>query len=127
MTNKRFLTPWLEERIGLRCPDTCGVHNLHGMPGLLGGLTAALVANFMPMHNTAVVAHSNNQALYQPAGVGVTLMLAIVGGTIAGQAITAGTPASLTLEAQEMYEDAIWWDEVESEKPEEDLATGARL
>jgi ammonium transporter Rh len=27
----------------LKIVDTCGVHNLHGMPGLLGGLTAALV------------------------------------------------------------------------------------
>ncbi|KAK9819191.1 hypothetical protein WJX74_001012 [Apatococcus lobatus] len=121
----RFLTPWLEERIGLR--DTCGVHNLHGMPGLLGGLTAALVAFFMPVHNRAVMAHSTSQAMYQLAGVGATLVLAIIGGTIAGEAIAAGTPASLTLQAEEMYEDAMWWEEVESEKPEEDLATGARL
>lgn len=27
----------------LKIVDTCGVHNLHGMPGLPGGLTAALV------------------------------------------------------------------------------------
>jgi len=27
----------------LKIVDTCGVHNLHGMPGLLGGLTAALL------------------------------------------------------------------------------------
>lgn len=54
-------------------------------------------------------------------------MLAIVGGTIAGEAISAGTPSTLTLEPEEMYEDAMWWEEVEVEKPEEDLATGARL
>ena len=55
----RFLTPWLEDRVGLR--DTCGVHNLHGMPGLLGGLAAALVAFTMPVRNKAVMAHSTNQ------------------------------------------------------------------
>ena len=38
----RYLTPVLESRIGLR--DTCGVHNLHGMPGLLGGIVAAVVS-----------------------------------------------------------------------------------
>ena len=37
-----YLTPYLEKKINLY--DTCGVHNLHAMPGLLGGIVSAIVA-----------------------------------------------------------------------------------
>lgn len=35
------LTPFLERTIGLY--DTCGINNLHGIPGLLGGILSAIV------------------------------------------------------------------------------------
>jgi ammonium transporter Rh len=38
----QYLTPYLEKKIGLY--DTCGVHNLHAIPGLCGGLVSAVVA-----------------------------------------------------------------------------------
>ncbi|CAJ0946271.1 unnamed protein product, partial [Mesorhabditis belari] len=37
----KFLTPYLTNRFGLH--DTCGVHNLHGMPGLIAGISSVLV------------------------------------------------------------------------------------
>lgn len=60
-------------------------------------------------------------------GVAVTLFLAAVGGTLAGEAISGGTPPPLRLKVEEMYEDGMFWEEVEEEKPEEDLATGPRV
>jgi len=49
--------------------DTCGVHNLHGMPGLFGGIiTAVLVAN----------------PLWQLTGVVVTVVFALITGLIVG-------------------------------------------
>lgn len=38
------LTPKLLSCLGLY--DTCGVHNLHGVPGLLGGIWSAIIVAF---------------------------------------------------------------------------------
>ena len=37
-----YLTPYLEKNYGLH--DTCGIHNLHGMPGILGAVSGAISA-----------------------------------------------------------------------------------
>lgn len=38
-----FLSKYLQRKISLH--DTCGVLNLHGMPGLIGGIISAIVAS----------------------------------------------------------------------------------
>ena len=38
----QYLTPFLKNK--LRLHDTCGVHNLHGLPGVLSGITGSIVA-----------------------------------------------------------------------------------
>lgn len=38
----KYLTPFLARRWNIH--DTCGVNNLHGLPGLLAGLTSIIVA-----------------------------------------------------------------------------------
>ena len=68
-----FVQPALQARF--KIIDTCGVHNLHGMPGVLGGLIALLV---VPGVATA-----------QLVGIAVTLALAIVSGLVAGALIKA--------------------------------------
>ena len=80
-----FLLPLLESKF--KIVDTCGVHNLHGMPGLLGGFSAFLVVP--------------DVAVAQFNGIVITMFLAIVGGLIAGAIIKA------TGTTREPYEDSV--------------------
>lgn len=82
------IQPALEAR--LKIVDTCGVHNLHGMPGLVGGLLAIAV---VPGHATA-----------QLVGIVVTLALALTGGIIAGAIIKATGAKQLAYEDREEFD-----------------------
>jgi len=84
--------------------DTCGVHNLHGMPGIIGSLLSVIIT--AATANKAIMGDSlkeifpyvgdekysdkyqfgnaGKQGAMQLAALGVTLGIAIVGGTITG-------------------------------------------
>lgn len=47
-----YLDPWLHRKTGIL--DTMGVHNLHGTPGIFGGLAAMVVAGAPPSQAIAV-------------------------------------------------------------------------
>ena len=38
-----YIQPYLKKKLKLH--DTCGVHNLHGMPGILGGISGFISAS----------------------------------------------------------------------------------
>lgn len=91
--------------------DTCGVHNLHGMPGVIGGIVSAIMAavattdlykHSLYNHYTAMRASNTTemndyisspgygrtagqQAGYQLIALAVTLVIAIVGGLVTGK------------------------------------------
>jgi ammonium transporter Rh len=68
-----FIQPFIKK--AFRIVDTCGVHNLHGMPGLVGGLAAIFVIPGI--------------AVAQLAGIVFTVVMALVGGVVAGCIIRA--------------------------------------
>jgi ammonium transporter Rh len=87
-----FLQPKLEE-FGIF--DTCGVHNLHGMPGIIGGfggfISASLASESLYGDNIGSIfpARGNgrsamSQGLYQLAALFTTLGISIAGGLITG-------------------------------------------
>jgi ammonium transporter Rh len=77
----------LEKKFGL--VDTCGVHNLHGMPGLLGGLVGIAVVP--------------SAAMSQVIGILVALAIAICGGLVCGALVKATGSKQMAYEDEEEF------------------------
>jgi ammonium transporter Rh len=77
-TLSTFGFAWIQPRIekAFRMIDTCGVTNLHGWPGLLGGLIALVVVQGINVGS-------------QLGGIGITILVALVPGYIVGRIILA--------------------------------------
>jgi len=121
------LGPWLQEKIGLH--DTCGVHNLHGMPGIMGGLIGGLSASMSGSANSFDEASqkatfaamedgrtAQEQGMYQIAALGVTLALAIFGGAASGFLV------SNCCAPKHLFDDEEHFEAVEYDIPLEDVA-----
>jgi len=77
----------------LRIVDTCGVSNLHGLPGLFGGLAAIVVVNGIDISA-------------QLKGILITILIAIIGGLFAGKLVSFfGKPTVIYDDISE-FEDA---------------------
>lgn len=73
-----LLQGFLEQKIGLH--DSCGVHNLHGMPAIFGTVCVAIASMW---HNDSYP-RGVNQPGYQLAGAAVTLVVSTVSGAGVG-------------------------------------------
>ncbi|VDM56648.1 unnamed protein product [Angiostrongylus costaricensis] len=94
----KYITPFLSSRVEIH--DTCGVNNLHGMPGVLAGLLSAIFviiynpANYGKSLNfiyPAMQSRSNtegisaeSQAVNQLIGLGMVLVSSIISGLFTG-------------------------------------------
>jgi ammonium transporter Rh len=109
------MSPLLEKKLGLH--DTCGVHNLHGMPGILGALAGTISCAVVPqtiygqdygdIFNGRT---SSEQPWYQLAALGCTLGISILGGLFTGT-ICRMMPSSTRVEKDGNYPDGHFDDE----------------
>ncbi|XP_054512507.1 ammonium transporter Rh type B isoform X3 [Pan troglodytes] len=113
----KFFRPILESKFKVQ--DTCGVHNLHGMPGVLGALLGVLVAG-LATHEAygdglesvfPLIAEgqrsATSQAMHQLFGLFVTLMFASVGGGLGG--LLLKLPFLDSPPDSQCYEDQVHW------------------
>nr|XP_054485018.1 ammonium transporter Rh type A [Agelaius phoeniceus] len=103
----QFLTPVMASK--LRIQDTCGVHNLHGLPGILGGIAGIVV--------TAIKTETRNGHTLTPAmqaaALGSTLAIAIVGGALTGAILKI--PFLGQVSDQNCFDDSAYWEVPEEE------------
>jgi len=76
----QYIQPFLERKIGLY--DTCGVNNLHGIPGIFGSVISCIFCvtaweSWMPWPKDQI-------GFYQLASLGSTLTMALVTGCFTG-------------------------------------------
>lgn len=92
----QYLSPFLNKWIKLN--DTCGVHNLHGMPGILGGIFAII-------YGAAYNAPGFNLA-YEFEALFLTLAMSLVGGALTGFVVKF---AGGKQEEVELFQDKEFW------------------
>jgi ammonium transporter Rh len=113
------LAPLLAKKINLH--DTCGVHNLHGIPGFLGGIIAFIISgtasikdygdSFSILWPKILEWGNSKQAGYQLAALFLVLGTAIITGIITGLIINASCFGEI-----EPFEDNALWFMEEEEK-----------
>jgi len=133
------LQPFLLEKFGLH--DSCGVHNLHGMPSMIGGLISVVAVaavhnspEYVTRHDEggAVDNSRGTQALYQFLCICSTLGIAIVGGAMTGYILKAfdkmmANAAGGGVEYMvNHFTDAVYWNVGETKLTGSDLSMSTK-
>ncbi|NXL63188.1 RHAG protein, partial [Chordeiles acutipennis] len=97
-----FLTPFLASKLNIQ--DTCGVHNLHGLPGILGGIAGIIVTAIREEVRQGVHFSPSMQA----AALGSTIGIALVGGALTGGILKL--PFLGQASDQNCFDDSVYWE-----------------
>ncbi|NXK25575.1 RHAG protein, partial [Arenaria interpres] len=97
-----FLTPLLASKLNIQ--DTCGVHNLHGLPGILGGIAGIIVTAVKEEVRQGVRLSPGMQA----AALGSTIGIALAGGALTGGILKL--PFLGQASDQNCFDDSVYWE-----------------
>ncbi|NXH15574.1 RHAG protein, partial [Bucco capensis] len=112
----KFLTPLLARKLTLH--DHCGIHNLHGLPGILGAL-ASVVAILVASEDTSMWGEqgAGGQALCQAAGLAVAMGGSLLTGLLTGAMLRL--PCLAQPPERLCFEDSLYFKiQDETERPE---------
>jgi ammonium transporter Rh len=103
-----YLSAKLQEWVGLF--DTAGIHNLHGMPGAVGGLLSILFVSLLTTQEIKVLIDDftrtpEEQGGYQGIALAFTLGTAIVSGLATGLLIKS----SFFMPPTDLFNDKPYW------------------
>ena len=110
-----YLSPFVKKAIKLH--DTCGVLNLHGIPGVIGALLSSIMAyrapqsfgaNFATVYPVQATRTGQKQAGYQLAALALTLGIAIFSGLLTGFITSREFFQPLT--ANDLFDDKAHWE-----------------
>jgi len=100
-----FMSPFLNE---LGFQDVCGVHNLHGMPGILAGILSILATTGLAYQENTPFTHGVLQGGYQAAGLVITFGISITGGLITALLMRACDYLG-NLAFDDFFNDSAFW------------------
>jgi len=98
-----FITPAVNNRFNIQ--DVCGIHNLHGMPGVLGGIFSIFVVLIVGHQDYP---HGDRQPGFQLAALSVTIGVAIIGGSITGCVLWVAKRI-YSVFAEDYFNDRTFW------------------
>jgi ammonium transporter Rh len=125
VVNFHYLGPLLKSKLGIH--DTCGVNNLHGIPGVMGGLIGAITAGTATasVYGDAVTnifpAMANGRTAGEQAGFQLAALVTSIGISVAGGLIT-GLVCKQIPGIPEPFSDKGWVEEDEEIEKEVEMA-----
>ncbi|KAF4081255.1 hypothetical protein AMELA_G00159300 [Ameiurus melas] len=122
-----YISPYMERK--LKIQDTCGVHNLHAMPGVIGGIVGAITAAAAsePVYGKEGLIKTFDfeksfanrtpavQGGYQAAAMCVAVCFGIGGGILVG--LILRMPIWGSVADDNCFEDEVYWEVPQDEEP----------